>query len=86
MSDARHSHDLDFIINSVDYAVIANADAPFVSSAAEFLASWRSGVCSKRLDSREDTVCYRVREPEEFFLRAGLKRNPEFRHSIYLFG
>jgi len=50
VSDARHFHFLDLVIDGVDHAVIADADAPHVSSADEFLASVGSGVNAQRLD------------------------------------
>ena len=37
VSDARHFHFPDFVIDCIDDAVIANADAPIVPATTEFL-------------------------------------------------
>ena len=60
VGDARYFYFPDFVINGVDHAVIADADAPQVFSADELFAAIGSGVCGKRLDFWEDAARYRV--------------------------
>jgi hypothetical protein len=54
VGDAGNLHDFLFVINGIDYAVIADADAPFISSAFELFAALGSGVRGERFDSWED--------------------------------
>jgi hypothetical protein len=56
MGNARNFHNFLVVIDGVDHAIIADADAPFVRTAPEFLRALRSGIGAKRFDSWEDAV------------------------------
>jgi len=66
-----HAQDLDFapaVVHRVDHAVVADADAPQIRGAPEFLAAGGARIPGKGLDSRNDLaempVVERLKLPE----------------------
>lgn len=51
-----------FIINQIDYAPVANSNAPQVPVAFQFLTSWRPGIAGKGQDLAVNSPEHRIVE------------------------